>query len=96
MKITTADGVGELVREQGGRLYVWTRAHRCCSGTLTLLEAGTSRPAGVERRFREIDAGDFELLLDMGSRPAPEALVLALRGRRKKIVAFWNDHAWVG
>ena len=96
MKITAADGVRDLVRECGGSLYVWTSAHRCCSGPLTLLEAGTERPPGAERRFREIAAGGFELLLDLGSRPAPEELVLELRGRRKRIAAFWNDQAWVG
>ena len=96
MKITATDGVREVVREQGGRLYVWTSAHRCCSGTLTLLEAGTERPPGVERRFREIDAGGFELFLDVGARPVPQELVLERRGRRKKIAGFWNDQAWVG
>ena len=96
MKITTADGVTDLVRERGGRLYVWTSSHRCCSGALTLLETGTESPQGAERRFREIDAGGFELLIDLGARRAPEELVLELRSRRKKIAAFWNDQAWVG
>ena len=96
MKITVAGGVGELVREQGGRLYVWTRVHRCCTGQFTLLEAATRRPPGAERRFHEIDAGGFGLRLDLGARSAPEELVLELRGRRSKIAAFWNDQAWVG
>jgi hypothetical protein len=96
MKIAATDGVKDLVRERGGRLYVWTSAHRCCSGTLTLLEAGTESPPGAERRFREIDAGAFHLMLDLGARPAPEELVPELRGRRKKIAAVWNAQAWVG
>jgi len=96
MRITAADGVEELVRARGGRVYVWTSSHRCCSGPLTLLEAGTERPPGAARRFREIDAGGFELLLDMGGQRLPEHLVLELRGRRKKMSAFWNDQAWVG
>jgi len=96
MKITATEGVTELVREQGGRLYVWTSAHRCCSGTLTLLEAGTRAPPGTEHQFREVDAGGFELLLDLGARPAPRELVLERKGRRPKIVAYWNDQAWVG
>lgn len=96
MKITATDELKELVRWRGGRLYVWTSAQRCCSGPLTLLEAGTERPPGEERRFRELDAGDFELLLDLGGQPVPEELVLELRGRRRKIAAFWNGQAWVG
>ena len=79
MKIAATDGVKDLVRERGGRLYVWTSAHRCCSGTLTLLEAGTESPPGAERRFREIDAAAFHWMLDLGARPAPEELVLEWR-----------------
>ena len=96
MRITAADAVQGFVRERGGRLYVWTTTHRCCSGPLTLLETGTERPPGVARRFHEIDAGGFELLLDVGERRLPEELVLELRGRRRRIAAFWNDQAWVG
>ena len=96
MKITATDWVRELVREQGGRLYVWTSVHGCCTGKLTLLEAGTERPPGAQRRFREIDAGGYALMLDLSARPVPAELVLELRGRRKKIAAFWNDQAWVG
>jgi hypothetical protein len=96
MKITATDGVKDLVREQGGRLYVWTSVHGCCTGKLTLLEAGTERPPGAERRFRGIDAAAFHWMLDLGAPPAPEELVLELRGRRKKIAGFWNDQAWVG
>jgi len=79
MKITATDGVKELVREQGGRLYVWTSVHGCSTGKLTLLEAGTERPPGAERRFREIDAAAFHWMLDLGARPAPEELVLEWR-----------------
>ena len=96
MKITATDGVRDLVRAQGGRLYVWTRVHGCCTGKLILLEAGTARPPRVERPFREIDAEGFDLFLGMGPRRQPDELVLELRGRGKKIAAFWNGQAWVG
>jgi hypothetical protein len=43
-----------------------------------------------------IDAGGFALLLDLGGQRLPEELVLELRGRRKKLAAFWNGQAWVG
>jgi len=96
MKIRATDGVRELVREQGGRLYVWASVHGCCTGKLTLLETRAERPPGAQRRFREIDAGGYALMLDLSARPVPAELVLTLRGRRKKIAAFWNDQAWVG
>jgi hypothetical protein len=96
MRITAADRVARVVRERGGRLYVWTSSHRCCTGPLTLLETATERPPGEHTGFRTIDAGGFDVLLDMGGRRLPNELVLELRGRRKKVVAFWNDQAWVG
>jgi hypothetical protein len=96
MRITAADRVGRVVRERGGRLYVWTSSHRCCTGPLTLLEAATERPPGERPGFRTIDAGGFAVLLDMGGHRLPDELVLELRGKRKKVVAFWNDQAWVG
>ena len=96
MRITATDEVAGVVRERGGTLYVWASSHRCCTGPLTFLEAGTAPPPGEARRFREVDAGGFIVLLDFGGRPVPEELVLELRGRRKRVVAFWNDRAWVG
>jgi len=96
MRIRATDEVAAAVRERGGRLYVWTSAHRCCSVQTVLLETGSEPPVGEGRQFRSHDAGGYEVLLDMGRQRQPEELVLELRGRRRKVVAFWNDQAWVG
>jgi hypothetical protein len=95
MRIRATEEVAAAVRERGGRLYVWTSTHRCCTGPLVLLETGAEPPAGAARRFSAHDAGGFEVLLDAGSRRLPDELVLELRGRRRKVVAFWDDRAWV-
>jgi hypothetical protein len=95
MKIRATDEVAAAVRERGGRLYVWTDAHRCCTGPLVMLETGGEPPPGPERPFRAFDAGGYEVLLDAGSRRLPEELVLELRGRRRTVAAFWNGQAWV-
>ncbi len=56
MRIRATDEVAAAVRERGGRLYVWTSAHRCCTGPLVLLETGGraagGRGAGVPRPRR--------------------------------------------
>jgi hypothetical protein len=96
MRIRATDEVAAAVRERGGRLYVWTSAHRCCTGPLVLLETGSEPPEREARRFRAYDAGGYEVHLDTGGRRAPDELVLELRGRRRKVVAFWDDQAWVG
>jgi hypothetical protein len=96
MRIRATDEVAAAVRERGGRLYVWTSAHRCCTGLLVLLETGGEPPKGEAHDFRVHDAGGFEVLLDLGGRRLPDELVLELRGRRRNVVAFWDDQAWVG
>jgi hypothetical protein len=96
MRIRAQDDVAAAVRERGGRVYVWTSAHRCCTGPLVYLEAGAEPPEGQARPFRVYDAGGYEVHLDMGGQRLPDELVLELRGRRRKVVAFWNDQAWVG
>lgn len=95
MRIRATDEVAAAVRERGGRLYVWTSAHRCCTGPLVLLETGAEPPKGGPRRFLPYAAAGFEVLLDAGGRRPPDELVLELRGRRRKVVAFWDDRAWV-
>ena len=95
MRILASDEVRRVVRERGGRLYVWTTIHRCCSGRLTLLEAATTRPPGWRRPPDPIDAGGFDLYLDAGVRPAPRELVLEAHGRKQKIRAFWNGCAYI-
>jgi len=88
--------VSEFVRARGGRLYVWTSLHRCCTGQLRLLETGTEAPPGAARRFRAVDVGGYELSVDLGGAPLPDELVLELRGRGKEVAAFWSGQAWVG
>ncbi len=96
MRIRATEEVAAAVRERGGRLYVWTSAHRCCTGPLVSLETGSEPPRDVERPFRAHDAGGYEVLLATGGRPLPDELVLELRGRRRIVAAFWNGQAWVG
>ncbi|HEY5168396.1 MAG TPA: hypothetical protein VIK03_03235 [Thermoleophilia bacterium] len=96
MRIRATDEVAAAVRERGGRLYVWTSSHRCCTGPLVLLETASEPPKDGAREFRAHEAGGYQVLLDMGGRRLPDELVLELQGRRRKVVAFWNDQAWVG
>jgi hypothetical protein len=82
--------------ERGGDLYLWTSAHGCCTGGITLLEADTTPPPAGDHQFERVAGRSFDLFIDLGARRPPEELVLELRGRRKRITAFWNGQAWVG
>jgi hypothetical protein len=96
MTIVASSGARSALSERGGDLYLWTTAHGCCVGGVTLLEADTAPPPRGDHHFERVAGRGFDLFFDLGSRTPPEELVLELRGRRKRITAFWNGQAWVG
>ena len=80
------------MQDQGGKLYVWAKATRCCGGSLIFLE--TSTEPG-ERRFRRVSSEEIELYLDQRLRE-PVELELDVGGRRRKHVhAYWEGCAYV-
>jgi hypothetical protein len=96
MKVLASPEARAALGERGGDLYLWTSAHGCCVGGITLLEADTKPPASGLHRFERTAGRGFDLFFDLGARKPPEELVLELRGRHKRIAAFWNGQAWVG
>ena len=96
MRIRATDDVAAAVRERGGRLYVWTSAHRCCSGPLVRLEAGAEPPKGAARPLPRLRRRRLRGAARHG-RAAPARRARArLRGRRHKVVAFWTDQVGWG
>ena len=90
MEVTATPEAVALVRERGGRLYVWrTPRARCCSG-MTFLKTAGKRPRGIE--FKRYPFEPFELhLAHMAAPPA----VLGLDARGKRVEAYWDGCAWV-
>ena len=93
--VLAGDEVRDFVNARGGRLYVWTTLHRCCTGGLTLLDAGLEPPAKRRSRFTPLAADGFELRFDGGVHGLPETLVLELSRGKRKVRAYWNDRAFV-
>jgi hypothetical protein len=92
MRVEASQEAIQLVDEQGGKLYVWAKRARCCSGSITFLET-SSEPR--ERPFRRVAADGIELYLDAGL-GEPDELVIEASGRRRKHVhAYWNGCAYV-
>lgn len=90
MKVVATPEAVALVRERGGRLYVWrTPRTRCCAG-MTFLRAAEKRPRGIE--FRRYPFDPFELHLAGMANP-PAALELGVH--RNRVKAYWNGCAWV-
>ena len=90
MKIVTTSRADALVRERGGRLYVWAKAAHCCGGT-RFIEASTEPPRDLTR-FQLIESDPLELYV----RPArdhglPNELEVDLaRLRRNWLQARWD------
>jgi len=89
MKVIASEEAAAFVQAHGGRLFVWTRSRRCCSGPITFLAAGFEPEAG--RSFREAEADGFELRFSPGRLKPPSELRLELRGRRRRhLEAYWD------
>lgn len=84
----------ELVRAQGGVLYVWTMPMEYGYHPVFVLEASLESP-GADRTFQRFAGEGIELLLDAGSHDLPEAVHLDVSGvLRKRIRATWNGNSF--
>lgn len=94
MKVVATPEARSLVRERGGRLYVWTDSQRCCHGATYLLTSSEPAPG---RTFTVVDgAEDLEVFLDHGHLAPPDELHLDVRGwRRKRVEAYWDGCVFV-
>lgn len=93
MRVVVSAHAEEIIREHGGRLYVWTKRTRCCGGTTTLA-AATSPPGDREFRREEASAS-FDVYLPTRLARLPDELHVEARGRLRRIEAYWNGCAWV-
>jgi len=94
-EVVVGDGVPQFVAARGGRLYVWTETHACCTGGLTLLETAVAPPQRRSFRSAPLPADGFEVWFDAGRRAPPRTLTLELGRRGRRVRAFWNDCAYV-
>lgn len=94
MKLVAPDSAVDLIRERGGRLYVWKQRTRCCGGATITLGAATEAPADID--FRRVnDPAGFELYLPATLGELPDELHLEARRFPRRIEAYWNGCAWI-
>jgi hypothetical protein len=93
VRVLASDPAIELIRERGGRLYVWLKRGRCCRPVTTLASA-TQAPTG--HRFDRV-AGEarFELYLQSSLARVPDELHVELQRFPRRVEAYWNGCAWV-
>ena len=83
-----------MIRERGGRLYVWVRKGRCCGAANLTLATASEPPRGKEFRRVEEAAG-FELYLPTHLGRAPDELQIEVRRFPRRVEAYWNGCIWV-
>jgi hypothetical protein len=90
LKVVTTPPAAALIRERGGRLYVWAKAAQCCGGT-RFVAASTEPPRDLER-FRRIQSDPLELYVrPAGDHGLPNELEVDLaRLRRNRPQAQWD------
>jgi hypothetical protein len=94
MDVRSTAEVAAIVRERGGRLFVWPDRLRCCQGA-TYLRTANDPPGG--RSFQPVDGSHgFELWFDPAGLRPPDVLHLDIRGwRTKRVEAYWNGCVFV-
>ena len=94
MRLVVSDSAADLIRERGGRLYVWVHKARCCGAVRTLV-TGEEAPKGIGE-FRRVTGDErFELFVPVRLAPLPDALHIDLRRFPRRVEAYWNGCAWV-
>jgi hypothetical protein len=92
VQLVVTEGAADLIRDRGGRLYVWPKKSRCCGG-VTTLGASTTPP---RREFRAVASTDrVEVLFPEHQALMPDELHLELRWFPLRVEAYWNGCAWV-
>ncbi len=91
--VTLGEGVAEHVAARGGVVYLSRRESRCCSGTLTFLDAVT-HPAGTQLPLCSwrVEGVDVHLVTPMLR--FPREITIELRGRRRSLVVSLDGCAY--
>jgi len=101
VRVDVSPEAGQLVREQGGRLWVWAaRPWGCCWGTPAYMYAATTPPQRIAPSafspVDPIDADGLEVWFRAPGGRLPDVLEIALRGKRRPHVeAYWDGCSYM-
>jgi len=91
MQVELSPEAAALVRQLGGRLWVWAaRPRLCCWGTPAYMHAATERPPGLSG-FRPVPHDEVELWFRAPAGRVPDVLEIGVHGRRRpRVEAYWD------
>lgn len=91
--VVISEPARKYIREHGGTVFVRSHPHRCCTGSLTLLDLAMTRPDDAAD-FQSFDTEGIGVRF-CGSGGFPHQLVIELRGLfARHPVAFWDGCAF--
>jgi hypothetical protein len=91
--VVVSDEAREYVRAHGGRLFVRTHSHKCCHGSMTLLDVTTVVPSDADH-YVPVVANGIDVRFRSPSGAQPHELVVEMRGVfRRHAVAYWDGCA---
>jgi hypothetical protein len=94
VEVLVTEAAKQYLRRRGGTVYVRAHPHRCCSGTLTVLDLTTEPPPDASA-FTLLPADDVAVLYLGGPCGAPDQLSIKLAGvLSRHPVAFWDGCAY--
>ncbi len=91
MQADVSPAAAGLVRQLGGRLWVWVARPRvCCWGTPAYMHAATERPLGLSG-FSLVSQDGVEIWFRAPAGRVPDVLEIGVRGRRRpQVEAYWD------
>ena len=94
MDVLISEEAREYIARHGGTVFVRAHPHRCCTGSLTLLDIRTTPPRDANE-FEPFDAAGVDVRFYAGSGGQPDELTIELRGvLARRPVAFWDGCAF--
>jgi hypothetical protein len=94
VEVVIAPTAREYIEEHGGTVFVRSHRHRCCTGSLTLLDSTTTPPEDASN-FLSFDTGGIGVRFLGGPGGMPNQLTIELRGLlNRHPVAFWDGCAF--
>ena len=91
MQVEVSPAAAAMVRERGGRLWVWAaRPALCCWGTPAYMYAATERPTRLDG-FSLVSQDDVEIWFRAPAGRVPDVLEVGLHGKRRpRVEAYWD------
>ena len=94
MKLHLSDAAREAILAHGGEVYVWLRSSRCCGGAAAELAVSLLAPHEAQDFEGRVVDG-LRVNLSLGRRPPPEEILVDVRGRRRRLEAYWDGCLFV-